>query len=434
MWAVVDSTNMKRAISRMAAAIAVIILVVVAGGGIYYFTTTGPTSNVTTVKIGIVEPLTGSYAIFGTEAVAGAQIAIDHINAAGGIKNMGGAKLELLVQDSQSTIDGAKAAAQKLVSVDQVKILLGAYISRQTLGMLAVTDPAKVLTVIDGIVDYLTASNYSYVFRVAPKQSVYAITAAQFVHDQALTKNLTIKRVVILNEDSIFGKMGALGFEQQSLTYQWNVVDRVEYSSDITDMTAIVQRVINDKPDVVFSVPYFTDGVLFAKTAQTLGLKPMFIAGAGASGYADPQSIQAGGSAVNYYTMTYGYNPMKNTPANNKFVDDFKAKYNRLPTDSSGEIYYSVWVVKEALEQAATLNPSDPLNGDTLKKAMLSLDLTTGPAAETYPTGHIKFMDNGDNQYGGTVVLQVIGNSAYLVYPATGAERAPVFPRPDWTP
>jgi len=428
-----------KAITRVTAAVILILVVVVAAGGIYFFSTMtkGPsttTTKVQSIPIGIVEPETGTFAIFGTEAVAAAQIAVDDINAAGGIKSMGGATLTLIPQDSQSTVDGASAGAQKLVSVDHVPILVGAYVSRHTLAMLGITDPAGVIAVIDGIVDYLTASNFTYVFRVAPKQSAYALSTAQFVREQALAHNLMISKVVIINEDSIFGKMGAVGYEQAALNYGWQVVDHIEYSYDITDMTSIVQRIINDKPDVVLAVPYFTDGVLFAKTAQTLGLKAMLIAGAGASGFADASSIKAASDALQYYTMSYGYNPAKNTPENVKFVQEFTAKEGRPPTDAGGEIYYSMWAIAAALEAGGTLNPSNPLDPNNLRKAFLSLDLTSGPAAATYPTGHIKFADNGDNQYAGTVVLQVIGNRAYLVWPPTGAERAPVFPRPDWTP
>jgi branched-chain amino acid transport system substrate-binding protein len=449
----------RRALSATAAAIIVIILVVAIAGGAYFYMASQPpppaekppeekppaekppeekppTPTIKEIKIGLIEPLSGAHSIFGVEAKVGAEIAIEHINEAGGIKNLGGAKLVLVVEDSQDTVDGAKLAAQRLVAVEKVPILQGAYISRHTLAFLEVTDPAGVIAVIDGIVDYLTEQGFRYVFRVAPKQSVHAESAAEFVKDMAKRKEVDIERVVILNEDSIFGKLAAVGFQKKSLTFGWTVADHIEYPYDITDMSAIVERVKNANPDVVFSCPYFTDGVLFAKTADELGLhgKVVFIAGAGACGYVDEESIKAAGGAVEWYTNTYGYNPMTQTYWNQKFVEEFKKRMGRLPQDASGEIYYATWVIKEALEKAAEINPSDPLNPETLRQAFLSLDITSGPAAETYPSGHIKFADNGDNQYGKTIVMQVIDGKPYVVWPDEIAQREPVFPRGDWKP
>ena len=339
----------RKALSTAAVAIIAIIIIIGIAAGAFLMMAQQPsppaeeqppTPQIKEIKIGLVEPLSGAHSIFGVEAKVGAEIAIEHINEAGGIENLGGAKLVLVVEDSQDTVDGAKLAAQRLVAVEKVPIMLGCYISRHTLGMLEVTDPAGVITVIDGIVDYLTEQGFRYVFRVAPKQSAHAETAVEFVKDMADRKGIDIEKVVILNEDSIFGKLAAVGFEKKSLTYGWNVVDHIEYPYDITDMSAIVERIKNADPDVVFSCPYFTDGVLFAKTAEELGLhgSVVFIAGAGACGYVDEESIQAAGGAVEWYTNTYGYDPMADTPWNKKFVKDFEERMGRLPQDASGEI------------------------------------------------------------------------------------------------
>ena len=67
-----------------------------------------------------------------------------------------------------------------------------------------------------------------------------------------------------------------------------------------------------------------------------------------------------------------------------------------------------------------------------LGQALFSLDITSGPAAQTYPSGHIKFDVHGDNAYGKTIVMQVINGKPWVVWPTETAQKEPIFPRPDW--
>lgn len=190
------------------------------------------------------------------------------------------------------------------------------------------------------------------------------------------------------------------------------------------------------KPDVVVSVPYFHDAILLAKTMKEMGFVPMIVAGAGGCGYTDPDSIKAAGEAVEYFTNTYSYNPFRDTPWNKKFVEDFKARTGKIPTEAGGIAYYNIWIIKEALEKAGEMFPEDPLNPDNLREAFLSLDLTDeiSPAAQVYPSGRIKFAPNGENLYELAVILQVIGGEPHVVWPEPEPGYEPVFPHPEWKP
>jgi branched-chain amino acid transport system substrate-binding protein len=395
--------------------------------------TPGEAFKPTEIKIGLVEPLTGAYAVFGTEAKQAAELIIEDINNKGGIKNLKGAKLTLVVEDSKSTVDGAKLAAQRLVSVELVPIILGAYISRHTGGMLDITEPAKVIVVADALVDYLTEQG-EYIFRVCPKNSAHAVTNVNFIYEMLKRAGIDPKTVsiAIINEDSIFGKLGGLAAEERAATLGMNVVDRIEYPYDIADMTPIVSRLMEKEVDIVIDHPYFGDALLFAKTVHDLGWKPMFIAGQGACGFADPESIEAGGVTVEYITQTYSYSWARNTAYNNWFVSEFEERYGKKPTEAGGIVAYSLWVIKEVLELYGEMFPEDEtLDPDHLREAFLSLEITSGPAADLYPTGRIEFNEVGDNAYAGAVIYQVIEGDAYLVWPLVGAQRDAIFPRPD---
>lgn len=158
---------------------------------------------------------------------------------------------------------------------------------------------------------------------------------------------------------------------------------------------------------------------------------PKFISGMGACGYTDPESIEAMGDMADYYANTYSYNPAKDTAQNHKFVDEFVAETGHIPTEGAGMNYYAMWVLKEALELSGELFPDDPLNSDNLRQAFLQLDLTSGPAVDTYPGDHIAFSDTGDNPDAKAIILQVLDGEPKVVWPFEDAEVEAVFPRPD---
>ncbi|MEM0242034.1 MAG: ABC transporter substrate-binding protein, partial [Fervidicoccaceae archaeon] len=320
----------KRTLSSAAVATIAIIIVILAVIGIYLATrggapttttvspTTTPLTNTTAppkqIYIGLVEPLTGSYAVFGQEAQQAAQLIVDIINnELGGIKSMGGAKLVLVTEDAGGTPESARLAAQKLISTYHVPIMLGAYVSRFTSAMAAVTEQNKVILVTDALVDSLTQQGWQYIFRVAPKASAHGKAAVDFVLDMAKKTNTTIKTAVVLNEDSIFGTTVANGAVLELVSNGIEVVSHITYPYDISDVTPIINQIKQLNADILISVPYFNDGVLLAKAIQAAGLKFAFIAGAGACGYTDPDSIKAAGNAVLYYTNTYSYNPARPT-------------------------------------------------------------------------------------------------------------------------
>jgi branched-chain amino acid transport system substrate-binding protein len=426
-------------------AIVVIIAVIVAGLGYYYYTmkpsptptTTPTTPRIEKVVIGIVQPLTGNYAIFGQEAVNAARLVVDIINnELGGVRSLGGAKLDIVVEDAGTSPESARLAAEKLISQYHVPIIYGAYVSRFTLAMGTVTEQNKVILVTDALVDDLSQQGWMYFFRVAPKASAHGVSAVDFVLDEAEAHNVTISTAVIINEDSIFGTTVSNGAHLELAKNGVEVLAHISYPYDITDMSPIVDQIKRLNPDIIIAVPYFSDGVLFSKTAKAAGLNPMFIAGAGACGFTDPDSIKAAGDAVLYYTNTYSYNPAKPTDWNQKLVKEFEERYGKMPAEAAGEVFYSFFTIYEALEKAGQMFPDDPLNPDHLRQAFLSLDLneSNSIAAQLYPTGRIKFAPNGDNLYSGTAVLQVQLINGTLtpvvVWPQPQPGVQAIFPRP----
>ena len=391
----------------------------------------GPKALPEKIVVGCIEPFTGSYAVFGTEAKIGMEIAIQHINESGGIASLGGIPLELVSEDSGESPETAKLAAESIISKHHPVAILGLYISRLTIPASEVTDRNKVILVADALVDSLTAMGRRYVFRPSANAGQYGASAVEFIADMAEKTGIAMEKIAIISEDSAFGHSVAMGAVNAALANKMTIVYQKEYPYDLSDATSIVSDIRNANADVVFHSPYFMDAILFAKTFRESGKIPKFIAGMGACGYVDDNSIEALGETGNAYTNTYGYNPEMDTPANKKFVQAFRAQTGNLPTDSSGMNYYAMWTLKEALELSGKMFPEDPLNPENLRTAFINLDITKGPAAETYPTQHISFTETGDNPHARAVVMQVIDGQPRVVWPFAGTEVDPIFPRED---
>jgi branched-chain amino acid transport system substrate-binding protein len=382
------------------------------------------------IVVGVVQPLTGSFAVFGQEGKLGAELAVKHINEAGGIKSLGGKKLRIAVEDAGEKPDSAKLATESMISKNHPVAILGLYISRFVMAASEVTDREKVILIADALVPQVTQMGRQYLFRPGPTAKDHGALAYHFVRDLAKANNVEVKSMAVLNEDSANGRANTLGATEAALQDKFPVVTTLEYPYDITDATQIVQQLSKSGADFVIHTPYFNDAIVFGKAFKETGQWPMFLAGAGACGYVDPESIKALGEAAEGVSMTFSYNPAKNTPQNKKFVEDYKRLKGYIPTEGAGMNYYGAMVLYEALEYAGKNFPNDPLNPDNLRQAFLALDLKTGPAAETYPSPEIKFGPTGDNQFPGVVVLQVQKGEPKVVYPEAEAESKPIWPNP----
>src|SRR6186997_2866003 len=150
-----------------------------------------------TIKVGVIQPLTGAFAASGTYVVNGAKIAADEINAKGGIL---GKKLELVIEDNKSNPTEAAAVAEKLITSDKVPVLMGAWGSSLTLAvmpkLMEYETPMVVETSSSG---KITTTGNPYIFRISPTSEMEAKAF------QPLAAKLGIKKADFLNTNNDFG-------------------------------------------------------------------------------------------------------------------------------------------------------------------------------------------------------------------------------------
>jgi branched-chain amino acid transport system substrate-binding protein len=124
------------------------------------------------IVVGVVQPLTGTFAVFGNEGKLGAEMAINDINAAGGIKSMGGLKLKIAVEDAGENADSAKLATESMISKNHPVAILGLYISRFVMAASEVTDREKVILLADALVPQITQMGRQYLFRPGQQPAI----------------------------------------------------------------------------------------------------------------------------------------------------------------------------------------------------------------------------------------------------------------------
>lgn len=385
------------------------------------------------IVVGGLHALTGPFAVYGEPARTSMEIAIEHVNESGGIQSLGGIPLELVFEDVGEDVMTSRLAAESLINKHKPVAVLGSMVSRFSTAISEITDREKVIYVSDALVDSLTEMGRQYLFRPGPKASIHGEVAVEYVLDMANKRGIPVENIAILNEDSSFGRSVAIGAVRASLNNNLTTVYQKEYPYDLNDVSPIVEGIRASKADFLVQAVYYMDGILFAKTFKELKMIPKFIAGMGASGYFDPDTIEALGESAEYFTNTISYNPAKDTPQNHKFVNDYLSRTGGMPNEAAGMSYYGLWTLKEALELSGNLFPEDPLNPDNLRNAFLQLDLTSGPAVDTFPVNHISFNATGDNIYAEAIVMQVIDGEPRVVWPFEDAEVEFVFPRPDTT-
>jgi len=301
------------------------------------------------IKVGVVLPLSGAQQKFGEIEKNSFLMALEEINAAGGVN---GRPLELLIEDDRSKIDIGRSAAEKLILKDQVVALTGGYSSDVTFAMAAVAQHRSVpFLITTGAADEITELGAEYVFRLNPPVSEYARPLIEFL--QQIVKP---KSVAILYEKSLFGQSGSREFAEQAFELDWKIVMNEGYEAGTVDFKALLHKAKSAKPDVVYMISYVKEAALLVQQAKELGLKPKIFAGA-AAGFTLPEfRTLAGDAAENVFSVTL-WTPQVPYPGAREYYSNYMKKFGSDTEYHGAEAYASLYVVADALKRAKELSP-----------------------------------------------------------------------------
>ena len=369
------------------------------------------------VKVGVLHPVSGALSYSGQQGRLGATMAIDEINAAGGIKALGGAKIEAVLGDAQSTPDGGNAEVEKMNSAE-VAAIVGGYASAICLAASQTAARYDLPYIVDvGVVDSIVTRGLKNTFRFGPGFGVIAKTALDnlvSINDQA---GKVAKTVVIVHEDSAFGSGLAKLLNAQLPDRGFQVLETIPHPTPTRDFNNVVLQIKAQNPDLVIPANYYNEYVLLARTMQQQRVRPKGIysvLGGAASSY---KFVKEFPEAAQYIMDCNHWFDPKNAKA-----IELKKKVEGKGEFFTYEVYmnYScVLLLADALERAGSADRA---------KITAALESSTF-AGHVMPYGPTKFV-NGQNQGAAPVNTQVLGNDIQVILPAAFASAKPVFPMP----
>lgn len=380
--------------------------------------------NPATVKIGTIVPLSGPWASIGLNIKAGADFAIEEINASGGIKSLGGARLELVAADAEDSVEKAKNAAQRLLA--QEPTLIGGFgdaLSGMTLVVTELTERAELPWITQTFADALTERGFKYLFEAVPVASSQGQMALPAMMELAKTAIGFVPKTVAVVADTNQAIQVMVrtwrdgGFEKAGLT----LLSEKPYTPPISDATELVANLRRNKPDVLFLMPSaLPDLKLQLDKLTELGLGrdvlPTF-AVSGPSGTPELLNVAGAKSLENFFSINSNW-PGKR---HQELVARFKARTGRpWMTAQSLDGYGQIMIYREALEKAGAADRKK------VAEVIRKMDSTTGAA--DYFTGPLKWDERGRRVGAGLVIAQWRGGQPVAVYPPAIAVAKAVWP------
>lgn len=381
------------------------------------------------VKVGNIIPLSGPSASVGEQGKNAREMAVAEINAAGGIKSLGGAQLKMIYADSESKPEKGVAEAERFINTEKVHVLTGCWNSAVSYPTSAVAERYGIPFIVPvSVADKITDQGFKTVFRIAAKDSWWTRDQFAFLKDMEKEFNTTVKKLAFVYENGDWGKGFAGQWKELAKKSGYNVVLDEPYPSTSTDLSPVVQKIKRARPDVLMLVSNAADAILLTNTLAEYKVKLKAIIASG-GGHADPSFLKAAGKNARYIFDIVEWETDVNKTGAKEANDKYKAKYGYNLTGEAVDAYLATYVLKDALERAGSLDPAK------IRDALAGTNLTDSPGM-IVGYDAVEFDKTGQNKHASLVMVQINdlgkGLERITVWPKS-ARRAgymPTFPMP----
>ncbi|MCR4821742.1 MAG: ABC transporter substrate-binding protein [Treponema sp.] len=342
----------------------------------------GCNSKSSTIKIGSIGPLTGPYAVYGGDCKNGVELAINEINAAGGVN---GQQIELIAEDDEGQAEKSVSAYKKLVTKDGVKLIVGSLTSGCAIAITPLAQAQKVVQIAPAATAPAVTDAGNYIFRACYDDPFQGTVGGKFAAETLGAKNAAI--LYDIGNDYSVGltENFKASFEAQG----GSIVALESYSTGDKDFNAQLTKIKNANPDVVYLPDYYGTVALIVKQLRAQGIETPIV---GADGW-DGLTENAGTEVLNgFYSNHYAADSTE--PKVQNFVKNYKEKYSLTPTSFAALGYDSVYMLRDAIEKAASADS---------EKVRQALEETNGD----YVTGNLKFNEK-HNPVKGAVIVELV--------------------------
>ncbi len=381
-----------------------------------------------TLKIGAPQPLTGPDAPFGDKFKKAYGMAIEEINAAGGVN---GRKLEIVIEDHQAKNALAATVAEKLITAEKVLVMTGGRASGQAMEIASICQRLKTPYLVDHpSADMITSKGFEFVFRNNPTGSIYPQAFLDFVKNYP---GAMPKSAAVVYDNTLFGKTIAAAAMKQLKALGVPIVADEAYPVNTLDFKPIMTKVKGQSPDYLLMMAVATtDAILLTRHAKEIGIRPRaFVGFGGGFGVADMNS-QLGPLAQNVFSSA-AWSGNTNDPKVKAFYEKFHAKYGIWPHEHEVEGYSAIYIIADALKRAK-LTGNLEKDRDAIRQALLATEMTTvfGKVKFGNWTGPLGDPFTNQNVYSPehSVMAQWKDGQLLNVWPKSFAETALTFPDP----
>jgi branched-chain amino acid transport system substrate-binding protein len=378
------------------------------------------------VKIALIVPLSGPWARPGQVMRSAAEMAVEHINAQGGITSLGGAPVELVVFDAGDSVERAKNAAQRMVAEHpDLAGATGAYLSSFTLAVSEVTERAELPLVTLSYSDLVTSRGFRYIFQTSATGDRQATSALPILMELAAAAgSARPARLGIVMDSTAASVAFVKPIKEGNVLTELGmtlVVDET-FTPPLANATPLIQRVRAARPDLLLLLPTaISDSKLLLEKMNEFGLgrgRLPTVSNGAAMGEPDLRANMSADQLEGVMSIVANWN-VKGQEA---LSTEFQARSGE-PWLTQNPIcaYGHVWILKTALESAGSADRN------AVAEAIRAMDVTDGPA-QYFPGGRIRFDERGRRIDAGLLVIQWQNGEATTVYPAEAALAAPVWP------
>lgn len=336
------------------------------------------------IKIGGVAPLSGNVAVYGVECKNGIDLAVEEINAAGGVA---GKKLVFICEDDEGMPDKTVNAFKKLITKDKVSIVIGSLTSGCAKAITTLAQARGVVQIAPAATSPDITDAGNFIFRACFIDPFQGTVGGKFAAENLGAKNAAI--LYDLQNDYSVGLTE--NFKASFTAAGGRIAAEESYAGGDKDFNAQLTKIKNASPDVVYLPDYYGTVALVAKQLRAQGIQCPIV---GADGW-DGLVGTAGDEVLNgYYSNHYAIDSTEDKVR--EYVAAFRAKYNKNPNAFAALGYDSVYMVKDAIEAASSTDAA---------AVRSALEKTNG----SYVTGHLTF-DAKHNPVKSAVMLKIVSD------------------------